>query len=192
MSSSRRSKSRRWKRLFANLVVVALGVVALLLLVGLFLPRSYRLQRTVEIRAKPEVVYTQIATLREWPEWTVWNRERDPGVRFEFEGPDVGEGAAYRWTGATLGVGQLKLTRAETNRVVEYQLEFDGGKLTATGQLSIEPTEAGVKVIWVNEGDLGRNPVGRYFGLFMERLMGPDFEGSLSRLKGRVEGASVR
>lgn len=192
MSSSRRSRSRRWKKVLGNLLVIGLGVVALVLLVGLFLPRSYRLQRSIRIQAKPEAVYAQLSVLRQWPEWTVWNQERDPGVRFEFEGPEAGVGATYRWTGAKLGRGQLKLTQAQPGKGVWYELEFDGGQIKATGSVTFEPAGEGLEVVWMNEGDLGRNPVSRYVGLFMERMVGPDFEGGLARLRGRLEGAAER
>jgi hypothetical protein len=32
-----------------------------------------------------------------------------------------------------------------------------------------------MKVTWTNDGDLGASPIGRWFGLFMDRMMGPDF-----------------
>ena len=39
------------------------------------------------------------------------------------------------------------------------------------------------------QGDLGSNPINRYFGLIMDRMMGPDFEEGLNTLKGKVEAA---
>ena len=188
MSSSRRSRSRRWKKVLGNLVIVVLGILALLLLVGLFLPRIYRVQRVTTIRATPDAVYTQLAGLRHWPEWTVWNQELDPGARIEFESPETGTGAAYHWSGAKLGRGRLRLTKAEPNKGVWYDLDFDGGKLTAIGALTLEPAGDAVKVVWWNEGDVGRNPVSRYVGLFMDRLLGPDMEQGLARLRAKLEG----
>jgi hypothetical protein len=35
----------------------------------------------------------------------------------------------------------------------------------------------------IMEGDLGRNPLYRWFGVFMDKLVGPDFESGLSNLK---------
>lgn len=191
MSSSRRSRSRRWKRLLGNVIVVGLGVMALLLLVGLFLPRTFVLQRSVEIRGQPEAVYAKLSALRQWPEWTVWNTERDPGLRFEYGTPDSGVGAMYRWNGPKVGRGQLKLTRAEPEHGVWYDLDLEGGQMTATGSLTFERTPQGVKVVWLNEGNLGRNPVSRYVGLFMDHLAGPDFEGGLARLRTQVEAAAA-
>jgi hypothetical protein len=60
--------------------------------------------------------------------------------------------------------------------------------MRSSGQLRLEPAGAGTRVTWTNEGDMGTNPVNRYFGLFMDRLVGPDFEGGLKNLKTIVEG----
>jgi hypothetical protein len=35
----------------------------------------------------------------------------------------------------------------------------------------------------VMAGTLGRSPMYRWFGVFMDRLVGPDFEGGLANLK---------
>jgi hypothetical protein len=187
MSSSRRSRARRMRRLGANLIVVLLAIITLLLLVGLFLPRRYYVERAVVIGAEPEQIYADLANLRRWPEWTVWNQTMDPTVQFVFESPDTGVGASYRWTGEKLGEGELTLTRAEATNGVSYRLEFDGGKHLATGSIAMEPEGDSVRVIWSNQGDLGKNPVHRYLGLFVDSMLGRDFERGLSNLKARAE-----
>ena len=189
MSSSRRSRSRRLKRLLSNLAVTLLAVVAVLLLVGLFLPRNYHVERRIEIRARAETVYPDLARLRRWPEWTVWNQEMDPAVRFTFESPDTGVGAAYEWTGPKLGEGRLRLTKAEPSSGVWYELDFDRRKYLSNGSITFEGTNDVVRVTWLHEGSLGKNPVGRYVGLFMDKMLGADLEKGLARLKQRAEAA---
>ena len=44
-----------------------------------------------------------------------------------------------------------------------------------------------MKVTWFNQGDLGWNPVSRYFGLLMDKMMGPDFEEGLENLRRKAE-----
>ncbi len=188
MKPSRRARSRRLKRIAANALVIVLSVLALLLLVGLFLPGQYRVERSLAIRAKAEAVYPYLAGLRTWPEWTVWNQEVDPGVKFTYESPDTGAGAVYRWEGPKLGRGLLRLTRAETNKGVWYDLDFDNGDRLSTGSLTLDETPEGARVTWVNEGELGRSPFSRYAGLFLERIIGPDFDKGLANLKAKVEG----
>lgn len=192
MSSSRRSKSRRYKRILGNALVVVLGLITVLLLVGLFLPRGYRVERQVDVKAPVGTVYENLVALRRWPEWTVWNVQMDPTVQFSFDSPDAGVGAAYRWTGKKLGRGSLKLTKAEAGKGVWYDLEFNGGETRAEGSVTLEVVGDHVRVVWMNEGDLGKNPVNRYVGLFMDRMLGGDLAGGLANLKRLVEGGGAK
>jgi hypothetical protein len=45
------------------------ALVILLALGGLLLPRRYRVERSAVIKAKPEVVFAQVADLRPWKNW---------------------------------------------------------------------------------------------------------------------------
>jgi hypothetical protein len=56
------------------------------------------------------------------------------------------------------------------------------------GGIEFEKSGDGLRIVWFNEGDLGWNPVSRYFGLLMDRMMGPDFEEGLTKLQKRAEG----
>jgi hypothetical protein len=55
------------------------------------------------------------------------------------------------------------------------------------GAITLEPAGESIRVTWSNEGDLGANPINRYFGLMMDRMMGPDFEEGLNNLKRTIE-----
>ena len=57
----------------------------------------------------------------------------------------------------------------------------------STGALTLEPASDGVKVTWTNEGNLGANPINRYFGFMMDKMMGPDFQTELNNLKQELE-----
>ncbi len=82
----------------------------------------------------------------------------------------------------------MEFTTAVANERVDYALTFPDMGMRSSGQLRLEAAGAGTRVTWTNEGDMGANPVNRYFGLFMDRLVGPDFEGGLKNLKVLVEG----
>ena len=36
--------------------------------------------------------------------------------------------------------------------------------------------------------DMGKNPIGKFFGLMMDKMVGPDFERGLNNLKSLCEG----
>jgi hypothetical protein len=163
------------------------AVIVTLLAVSLILPARYRVERRVVIDAKAKDIFPLLNTLKKWPAWTAWTKERDPSLTVNFEGPEEGVGAVYRWTGDQLGVGRLKITRSDPARGMWYDLDFEDGKYLSQGGITFETAGEGTEVIWYNGGDLGRNPIQRYFGLFMDRMTGPDFEAGLGNLKRIVE-----
>lgn len=59
--------------------------------------------------------------------------------------------------------------------------------MKSTGAFELTPQADGVKVVWSDAGDLGMNPLSRWFGLFLDRMIGPDFEKGLSNLKRNLE-----
>jgi uncharacterized protein YndB with AHSA1/START domain len=172
---------------FRRIVLASLGVIGLLLAIGMLLPSGFRIQRSVEMAAAPDRVYPLIADPREWKRWSVWNR-RDPAMAMEYSGAPRGSGARWAWKSASEGNGEMEFTKVVANERVDYALTFPDMGMRSSGQLRLEASGAGTRVTWTNEGDMGSNPVNRYFGLFMDRLVGPDFEGGLKNLKVLVEG----
>lgn len=172
---------------FGRIALALLVVAGVLVAVGLLLPSGFKVQRAVDFAAAPERIYPLIADPREWKRWSVWNR-RDPAMTMEYTGAPIGTGARWAWKSASEGNGEMEFTRAVPNARVEYTLSFPDMGMRSTGQLRLEPQGNGTRVTWTNEGDMGGNPVNRYFGLFMDRLVGPDFEDGLKNLKALVEG----
>jgi hypothetical protein len=172
---------------FMKVVLVVLLIPIVLLIASVFLPSHYRVTRSIIIQATPEAMFANINTLRRWPEWTAWTVARYPDMKAEFSGPEAGVGATYAWTGKTSGSGTLKLTRSEPPKRVEYDLDFEHGKFISKGTILLEPSDGAVRVTWSNEGELGWNPVFRYFGLFMDKAMGGDLEQGLRNLKQKSE-----
>lgn len=157
-------------------------LVLLLLLAAFFLPDKYRVERTAVVNARPEIVFAQLGDLRSWKNWSVWH-ERDPAMKLSYSEKSTGVGAWSAWESRTEGNGRMTLTAYEPPRSAVYRLEFPDMGMMMTGQMALQPAAAGVRVVWSTEGDLGMNPVNRWFGLFIDRMIGPDFEKGLSKLK---------
>lgn len=163
-----------------------LAVVLLLVIVAFFLPRTYRVERTIVIQARPEVVFAQIGDLRAWKNWGAW-QERDPAMKIETSAKSTGAGAWNRWESRTEGNGKMTFTAVEEGRSVAYLLEFPDMGTTSKGTMVLQDAGPGVKVVWVDAGDLGMNPMFRWFGLFLDLMIGPDFEKGLANLKRLAE-----
>ncbi len=170
-----------------KVLLILLALIAVTLLVALFLPGTYHVERSITIQAKPEAIFPWINDLRKWPEWTAWNKEKDPTVVYSYEGPTEGAGAISKWNGEKFGEGSMKITTSDPQKGAQYDLSFDHGKYNSKGGLTFETVGDNTRVIWSDDGELGRNPINRFFGLMMDKMIGPDFEEGLNKLKQKVE-----
>jgi uncharacterized protein YndB with AHSA1/START domain len=164
--------------------VLVLGV--LLALIGFLLPAGFKVQRSMDISAPADTVYTLLATPTEWKRWSVWT-QRDPAMAIEYAGAASGAGATWSWRSKTEGNGTMTFVEADAGRRLTYRLAFPDFGMQSSGLLLVEPAGSAVRVTWTNEGSMGNNPLNRWFGLFMDRLVGPDFEAGLANLKKLAE-----
>ena len=59
--------------------------------------------------------------------------------------------------------------------------------MQSVGTIELRAQDGGIRVVWADAGDLGMNPVNRWFGLFLDKMIGPDFERGLVNLKRLAE-----
>jgi uncharacterized protein YndB with AHSA1/START domain len=170
------------KRIVVALLLLIVGAAA----IGLLLPSHFKVERSVGISAPPEKVYALLEAPHEWKKWTVWN-QRDPNMQLTYSGPEKGQGAGWAWQSKSEGSGSMEFTRAEPAKLIEYRLSFPEFNMSSAGKLELTATGNNTKVTWTNEGDLGMNPVSRYFGLAMDSMVGGDFEAGLKNLKALAE-----
>ncbi len=168
---------------------ILLGLLSLAVLLGLLsfaLPGGYKVERSIAINAPMEAVYPLVYDPKAWARWGVWNR-RDPAMKMTYSGAPAGVGARWSWQSASEGGGRMEITAADFNKHVAYTIAFDDFDGVFSGRLEFAPVGKGVRVNWIAEGDVGPNPLMRYFALVMDRMLGPDFEGSLTNLKQLAE-----
>jgi len=167
------------KRIF--LVIVAL--IILLVIIAFLLPGTYHIVRSTVIRSDKAVIYDLTSNLNKWDVWTPWTKQIDSTAIFELVGPDGQVGTLRKWDGKVIGNGQMSLTELIPGQLVGYDLSFQHGKYNSKGKLIIESAGDSCKVSWTDEGDLGYNPINRYMGLFMGKMLAPDFDKGLAKLK---------
>lgn len=172
-------------KLLLKIIAGFAALVLLLVLVAFVLPRNYKIERSLVVKAKPEVVLAQVADLKAWKNWGAW-QERDPGMKLSYSAQSTGVGAWSKWESAKEGNGKMTITSQSATKMV-YNLEFPDMGTSSVGSVELVPEAGGTKVIWTDAGDLGMNPMNRWFGLFLEKLIGPDFEKGLSNIKKIVE-----
>jgi len=163
--------------------IVLLGFIILVIIVAYLLPRHIHVERSATIPASPEVVFNQVNILKNWEEWSPWH-DIDPDMEIVYSGPEMGAGASYSWFSSDPGAGQGKLTiiKSLPYSLITTKLDFvERG--TATAQYTFVLTDEGTLMTWSMVSDMGNNPIGRYFGLFMDKMLGRDFEKGMENIK---------
>lgn len=170
-----------------NLVSAVIIILILILVVGLFLPTSYTVQRYIVIDAPPEEVHEYVGDLKKWDEWTPW-KEDDPTIVVTHGDKTSGVGASQSWVGES-GDGALTITKDAPEKGIEYDLVFDGGTYVCESAMNYDALQdGGTKVTWVMDGDMGTPVIGGYFAIMMDSMVGEMFDRGLSNLKAKVEG----
>jgi effector-binding domain-containing protein len=168
---------------------ILIGLVAILVLgavVGLLLPRHVIVERSVVIDRPPSLIFATLNSFQLFPRWSPW-QELDPTMHQSTQGPRDGVGAKLVWSGNDkVGNGTQTITAVLPDQSVDSDLDF-GQMGTAKSVMTLAPQGASTKVTWSVVVDMGANPVGHYFGLMMDGMLGKDFSNGLSKLKPLME-----
>jgi effector-binding domain-containing protein/uncharacterized protein YndB with AHSA1/START domain len=167
-------------------VVVVLVVLLLLLAgVGMLLPRHSHVERKIVIDAPRATVFALVDGFKQFKKWSPW--AQDPNAKYTIEGPEFGVGAKQSWVGdPKAGSGSQEIVEAKPMESVTSRLDF-GDQGIATATMALAPEGGGTQVTWSLDTDNGAGPVSRWFGLMMDRWVGPDYEKGLANLKALAE-----
>ena len=166
------------------LALVLVGVVAV---IGLFVDPAFTVERSITISAAAEKISPLIESPRKWQEWTAWTKESFPEMETTYEGPETGVGAKSVWTDPKSMNGNMTITAVDSGKRIDYELNFDGFP-TSTGYFEIGAADGGQRVTWRLDGTLSQNPFARLIGsFFVDSGIGGDFEKGLAKLKQLAE-----
>lgn len=167
---------------FKKILIGLLVLVGLLLIVSFFLPSTFKVERSTEINAPASVVFDQVNTLKNWENWSPW-RDIDSTMVTTYNETAAGEDAKAMWTGKESGTGEQTIIVSEPGKHLQMTLVFkEPNKMESDEHWMFEETAGKTKVSWSMEGKLDW-PIGRFFGLFMDKMLGKDFEKGLAKLK---------
>ena len=155
---------------------------------------TYTVERSATIAAEPEQIYPQLANFREWMKWSPWE-DLDPNQQRTFSGAESGPGAKYAWSGnRKAGRGHMEITSAQQPTELRIALDFEKPfKSSNTIEFFLVPEGSErTRVRWVMTGP--KTLTTKVMGLFssMDKMVGPDFEKGLARLKDAVEAPPTR
>ena len=153
-----------------ELLVSLLIVFVLVIVVGVLLPSTGHIERSVEVSSPLRQVFDSINTFRRFPEWSALRRI-DPAAQMNFEGPESGPGAKVTWTSSVpkIGHGSLEIKTSEQDNKVVMALDNPWSGENKTYTITLVPSENGktLKINWAYDAEYGWNLVWRYAGLYI-------------------------
>lgn len=172
------------KKILLSLLVI----VAVLIVVGFFLPSTAHVERSATIEAPAPTVFALVNGFRSFNKWSPW-AARDPETEYQIEGPDSGVGAKMSWASDNpqVGTGSQQIVESEPYSLVRTNLDF-GSQGTAVAFFALEPSGNQTAVTWGFDTDFGLNLVSRYMGLMFDNWIGADYEAGLANLERLAEG----
>lgn len=159
-----------------------IGIVVALLVIALFLPAKYYVEKSLVILKPVKEVMVRVTDLNNYARWNPW-QQMEPGSKMTIKGEPQLPGHEYRWSGKKIGEGRLIL-RAIDHKHAHFNLEFikPWKSLAQDNWLFEEWGNGETKVTWQNNGDLPY-PIARLMGPYLRKQLNKQFEEGLRNLK---------
>lgn len=173
-----------------KILKIILGIIAVLIIIffvgGLFLPKTYSVNRSTVINAPDSVIYKNISDFNEFLKWNPWSK-MEPTAKMVITGPVSAPDHLYTWEGKKTGSGQMKIKSVEVNKMVDMELKFmKPYESLADCRFDIAPEGTGQKVTWTMSGE-NDGTFSKWMSLMMDSMVGKDFEAGLKNLKEKAE-----
>jgi hypothetical protein len=164
--------------------LIVVSVIAIILVLALFQPDSFRVTRSIAIKAAPEKIYPLITDFHGWTSWSPWEH-LDPTMKRTFSGAVEGKGAIYEWNGNDkVGAGRMELTDLAAPSKAVIKLDFlrpmEGHNMV---EFELVPNGGMTTVNWHMYGPATYMTKVMSIFVSMDKMVGPDFEKGLATLK---------
>lgn len=173
-------------RLIKMFLFVLVGLFAVLTIIGLFIPSSVKISRGIVIDADSAKLQQVVGNVQTWGHWFPWIKA-DSGALVQVSPEPNQPGSFFKWKSLNYkSDGIITIKTIQPNLVtVLYQMkdmnDSEGG--FRLRPLSAQQTE----VQWFMEYKLKWYPWERFYGIFLDKIIGPSFEQGLQNLKELTE-----
>ncbi|MFT3934801.1 MAG: SRPBCC family protein [Chitinophagaceae bacterium] len=180
-------------RILKKVLSWLLILILLVAVIGLFLPRKVHIERSATVNASPTAVYNLVNDLKTYDKWMPWNK-LDAKWKVEYGPQTTGTGAWYKWesTNKNVGKGQLTIDESVPGNKVVTRLNFEGFDTPAMGGYIMKPDGGKTNLTWYMDTDMGANPFSHWMGLFMGKLMGPQFDKGLADIAAMADRGELK
>lgn len=167
-----------------------LGIITFLLLMGLFLPKTYSVEREITIDSPKDSVFTYIKYLKNQDDFSVWTKI-DPAMKKKFTGIDGTVGAISAWESQdkNVGIGEQEIIKITEGERIDFELRFKVPFESTDNAYMITKSDSSnqTKVTWGFNGTMAY-PMNLMLPIMnMEEMLGKDLETGLKNLKFNLE-----
>ncbi|TDS11929.1 SRPBCC family protein [Sphingobacterium paludis] len=163
------------------LTIVALA--ALVLIVALFLPRTFHAGSQITIDRPSAEVFTYVSTLKNQGNYDAWSKQ-DPHMEKKYNGTDGAVGFTYEWKSKKVGDGKQIITHIEPGKRIDMNLYFQGSDVANPSFIDVKdlgPTQS--LVTWEIDGTMPYP----FHIMHVFYDMNKDFDAGLQNLKAILE-----
>ena len=129
-----------------------LGIIVLLLIVALFVPKTFHAEGTAVINKPNAEVFNYVKHIKNQENFGVWFK-MDPNIKATEEGTDGTVGYKYKWTSDEVGNGSQIITGIEENQRITIDLFLMDSTEPAKSYFTTETVgDNQTKVSWVVDG----------------------------------------
>jgi effector-binding domain-containing protein len=166
--------------------IVIVIIIALLLIIPLFLPSSFHIERSTDIEKHVNVVFQTATDMNQRAEWDPWIEMDSEAIVEVTMLPEI-IGSGYTWKGDIIGEGKITIEEFIPNELIKSKIEFIAPQSMKSDIIwTFQESDHNTIVTWAFEGTLSY-PIEKWFGLFMDKSLGSQFEKGLSNFKSLVE-----
>jgi uncharacterized protein YndB with AHSA1/START domain len=170
--------------------LVLLALIASILLIAAFVPKNYKVERSVTINKSKENVFEYARYLKNQNEFSVWSKI-DPDMKVDYHGTDGTVGFVSAWDSPVkeAGKGEQEIIKIDDGKRIDYEIRFlepmkstDNAFLEFTGL-----NDSTTSVTWGFFGKMKYPMNASLLFLDMDQMLGKDLEGGLNNLKQILE-----
>jgi hypothetical protein len=177
-------------KILKKILFVILGIIALILIVGLFVSKDYAVVREITINKPKSEVFDYIKYLKNQDNYSVWSK-LDPNMKKEYKGIDgtVGFVSAWDSENENVGKGEQEIKGISEGDKIDFELRFlEPFEATDNAYMITEMvSENETKVAWGFNGSMAYPMNLMLLFMNMDEMLGKDLETGLQNLKTELE-----
>jgi uncharacterized protein YndB with AHSA1/START domain len=112
--------------IFVIILLAFVGIIALLLIIGLFSKKGYVIERSVLINKPQQEVFNYMKLMKNQDYFSKWVM-KDPGMKKDFRGTDGTDGFVYAWdsTNKNAGKGEMEIKKIKGEERIDMEIRFE-------------------------------------------------------------------